>query len=144
MISSLQVILDNMLLFGIPLADSSLKGQANLIVSLENEYGSVGLDSDTGDLLPGVLEAVLALWADANVQETVKTRSNEFQLNDSAEYFLDSAARIGAKDWKPNAMDVLKARVKTTGVSVTSFVKMGRKFDVVDVGGQRSERRKWL
>lgn len=144
MISSLQVILDNMLLFGIPLADSSLKGQANLIVSLENEYGSVGLDSDTGDFLPGVLEAVLALWVDANVQETVKTRSNEFQLNDSAEYFLDAAARIGAKDWKPNAMDVLKARVKTTGVSVTSFVKMGRKFDVVDVGGQRSERRKWL
>lgn len=144
MISSLQVILDNMLLLGIPLADPSLKTQANLIVSLENEYGSVGLDPSTGDLLPGVLDAVIALWADTNVQETVRTRSNEFQLNDSAEYFLNSASRIGQKDWRPNAMDVLKARVKTTGVSVTSFKKNGRKFDVVDVGGQRSERRKWL
>jgi len=144
MISSLQVILDNMLLLGIPLADDSLKSSANLIVSLENEFGSVGIDASTGELLPGVLEAVISIWADKNVQETVRTRSNEFQLNDSAEYFLNSASRIGERDWKPNSMDVLKARVKTTGVSVTSFIKHDRKFDLVDVGGQRSERRKWL
>lgn len=144
MISSLQVILDNMLLLGIPLADPDLKSSANLIVSLENEFGSVGIDSSTGELLPGVLEAIISIWSDKNVQETVRTRSNEFQLNDSAEYFLNSASRIGEKNWKPNPMDVLKARVKTTGVSVTSFRKHDRKFDVVDVGGQRSERRKWL
>jgi len=133
-----------MLLLGIPLADDSLKSSANLIVSLENEFGSVGIDASTGELLPGVLEAVISIWADKNVQETVRTRSNEFQLNDSAEYFLNSASRIGERDWKPNSMDVLKARVKTTGVSVTSFIKHDRKFDLVDVGGQRSERRKWL
>jgi guanine nucleotide-binding protein G(i) subunit alpha len=144
MVASMQVILDNMLLLGMPLSDSSLRDKANFIVSLHNDYGSVGLDSSTGDLLPGVLEAIIALWADTNVQNTVVMHSNEFQLNDSAEYFLNSAARIGSRDWKPSDMDVLKARVKTTGVSVTSFKKHDRKFDVVDVGGQRSERRKWL
>lgn len=41
-------------------------------------------------------------------------------------------------------MDVLKARVKTTGISETRFRKSGKNFVVVDVGGQRSERRKWL
>lgn len=144
MISSLQVILDNMLLLGIQLSDPTLKPQANMIVSLENEWGSVGLDPNTGEILPNVLEAVIAIWGDENVKETVRTRSNEFQLNDSAEYFLNSAKRIGERDWKPNSMDVLKARVKTTGVTVTSFRKHDRRFDVVDVGGQRSERRKWL
>ena len=116
MISSCQIILDNMLLLGIELSDPSLKESANLIVSLENEHGAVGL-LDSGELIPGVLEAILLLWKDENVQKTAKERSNEFQLNDSAEYFLDNAERIGEKGWKPTDMDVLKARVKTTGIS---------------------------
>lgn len=133
-----------MLLLGIPLADPTLKSSANFIVSLENKDGSVGIDSSTGELLPGVSEAIISIWSDKNVQETILKRSNEFQLNDSAEYFLNNSKKISEKNWKPDYMDILKSRVKTTGVQVTSFIKNGRKFDVVDVGGQRSERRKWL
>ena len=116
LVASLQIVLDNMLLLGIELADPSLRDSANLIVSLENEHGAVGLAPD-GELIPGVLEAILAIWKDTNVQNTVKERSNEFQLNDSAEYFLDEAERIGQPGWKPTDMDILKARVKTTGIS---------------------------
>lgn len=116
MISSMQIVLDNMLLLGIELADPSLRDSANLIVELENQSGSVGMTAD-GELLPGVLEAIVLLWADANVQHTAKERSNEYQLNDSAEYFLDEATRIGTNGWKPTDMDVLKARVKTMGIS---------------------------
>lgn len=144
LISSLQTILDNMLLLSVSLADPALKESANLIISLENEFGSVGVDEGTGELLPGVIDACVALWADANVKHTALERSHEFQLNDSATYFLDEAQRIGAPGWKPNDMDILKARVKTTGISETRFTKGGRNFTVVDVGGQRSERRKWL
>jgi hypothetical protein len=144
LISSLQTILDNMLLLSVSLSDPSLKESANLIISLENEFGSVGVDEGTGELLPGVLDACVALWADPSVKHTALERSHEFQLNDSAAYFLDEAQRIGAPGWKPNDMDILKARVKTTGISETRFTKGGRNFTVVDVGGQRSERRKWL
>lgn len=144
LISSLQTILDNMLLLSVSLSDPTLKESANLIISLENEFGSVGVDEGTGELLPGVLDACIALWADPNVKHTALERSHEFQLNDSAAYFLDEAHRIGQPGWKPNDMDILKARVKTTGISETRFTKGGRNFTVVDVGGQRSERRKWL
>jgi len=143
MVSSMQIILDNMALLGIGLSDESLKDQAEFLISMENENGSVGLDGRTGEVKAGVAEAITALWRDAGVQ-TCFNRSNEYQLNDSAEYFIESAARIAAPDWTPNDMDILKARVKTTGISETKFVKEGRKFTVVDVGGQRSERRKWL
>jgi hypothetical protein len=143
MVSSMQIILDNMALLGIGLSDETLKDQAEFLISMENENGSVGLDGRTGEVKAGVAEAITALWRDPGVQ-TCFSRSNEYQLNDSAEYFIESASRITAPDWTPNDMDILKARVKTTGISETKFVKEGRKFTVVDVGGQRSERRKWL
>ena len=142
MVSSMQVILDNMALLGIKLGNPALSDHAELLISIPNINGSVGLDS-AGHLQPGILDALSSLWPDAGVQACF-SRSNEYQLNDSAEYFLSSAARIGAPDWRPNEMDVLKARVKTTGISETRFVKDRKKFNVVDVGGQRSERRKWL
>lgn len=143
MVSSLQIILDNMSLMGLTLADASLQGQAELITGLVNENGNVGISPEDGELLPGVKEALLNLWRDASVQATY-ARSNEYQLNDSADYFLDNAERICQRGWRPNDMDVLKARVKTTGISETRFSKQGKNFVVVDVGGQRSERKKWL
>jgi len=40
--------------------------------------------------------------------------------------------------------DILHARQKTTGITEVSFNYEGVDFVMVDVGGQRSERRKWL
>lgn len=130
-----------MILLGISLADKALKPSANLILELRPQAGSIGIQSD-GSLMPGILDAVVTLWKDAGVQECFQ-RNNEYQLNDSAEYFLENASRIYKEGWLPTDTDVLKARVKTTGISETRFQQQGRQFIVVDVGGQRSERRKW-
>ena len=39
--------------------------------------------------------------------------------------------------------DVLRSRSKTTGIIETNFEVESLTFTLVDVGGQRSERRKW-
>lgn len=39
---------------------------------------------------------------------------------------------------------MLRSRVKTTGISETTFAIRDVTFRVFDVGGQRSERRKWI
>jgi len=39
---------------------------------------------------------------------------------------------------------VLRARLRTTGAYEIAFNLGGTRFKVIDVGGQRSERRKWL
>jgi len=39
---------------------------------------------------------------------------------------------------------VLRARSKTTGITETEFEVDSTKFRMVDVGGQRSERKKWI
>lgn len=46
--------------------------------------------------------------------------------------------------WAPNDQDTLRLRAKTTGITETKFVINDLTFKLFDVGGQRSERRKWI
>lgn len=44
----------------------------------------------------------------------------------------------------PTDQDVLRSRVKTTGITETKFVVGDLVYRMFDVGGQRSERKKWI
>ena len=57
---------------------------------------------------------------------------------------FDNIDRIAEPDYKPSLEDVIITRVRTTGVNETEFEVSGTKFRLVDVGGQRNERRKWI
>jgi len=71
-------------------------------------------------------------------------RRSEFQLNDSAEYFFENVERTTRPNYVPTDDDILRCRVKTTGISET-VLKVGElRYRLLDVGGQRTERRKWL
>jgi len=51
---------------------------------------------------------------------------------------------MGAKDYVPTDQDILRSRVKTTGITEITFPVQDLIYKVFDVGGQRSERRKWI
>lgn len=93
-------------------------------------------------LPPDVTEAIIELWKDPGVRECF-SRSREYQLNDSAQYYFDSITRIGSRNYIPSDQDVLRSRVKTTGITETTFQIGELKYRMFDVGGQRSERKKW-
>ncbi|CAH8475240.1 unnamed protein product [Schistosoma turkestanicum] len=96
------------------------------------------------DVLPEeVFGALKRLWYDPGVQAAVN-RSREFQLNDSASYFLDSLDRLSSHSYVPTQQDVLRTRVRTSGIAETHFSFKGLNFKMLDVGGQRSERKKWI
>ncbi|ORX57044.1 guanine nucleotide binding protein, alpha subunit [Hesseltinella vesiculosa] len=96
------------------------------------------------DFLPGdITQAVKALWKDPSLQ-SVYDRSREYQLNDSAKYYFDAIDRIGDMNYLPTDQDVLRSRVKTTGITETTFVIGELTYRMFDVGGQRSERKKWI
>lgn len=102
-------------------------------------YKQAVIDEDS----PINFDAVRELWKESSVKEAV-TRSREYQLIDSATYFLDNLAKVSQPDYMPDNQDILRCRVKTTGISETKF-KVGELiYTMVDVGGQRSERRKWV
>ncbi|KAG5877840.1 hypothetical protein JTB14_036975 [Gonioctena quinquepunctata] len=90
-------------------------------------------------------------WADGGVQRTFR-RSNEYQLIDSAELFLNRIDVIRRFDYVPTLQDILYCRVKTTSINKIEFdVPVPKKYGggtaefwMFDVGGQRGERRKWI
>ena len=60
------------------------------------------------------------LWNDPGLQECV-ARSREYQLNDSASYYLNALDRTSQPGYVPTQDDVLRTRVKTTGIVETHF-----------------------
>jgi len=100
-------------------------------------------DYFSGPIDPPLAAAIKALWADIGIK-TAFEQSNKYQLIDSASYYFDQIDRIAASNYVPNEQDVLRSRAKTTGIIEIEFEVEKTKFPMVDVGGQRSERKKWM
>ncbi|KAJ8587682.1 guanine nucleotide binding protein, alpha subunit [Rhizopogon salebrosus TDB-379] len=90
-----------------------------------------------------IAQAIHDMWQDPVIPK-VMDRSSEFYLMDSASYFFTEVLRIGTPDYTPTENDVLRARAKTTGITETRFNMGQLSIHMFDVGGQRSERKKWI
>ncbi|KAG8864586.1 guanine nucleotide-binding protein subunit alpha [Tulasnella sp. 330] len=88
-------------------------------------------------------DALRGLWYDPGVRAVVN-RSREYQLNDSASYFFHALERMATPGYLPTDQDILRSRVKTTGIVESVFHVGEVTYRVFDVGGQRSERKKWI
>jgi guanine nucleotide-binding protein G(i) subunit alpha len=82
-------------------------------------------------------------WADPGVQETWGQRS-AFQIIQSNVEFIADVDRLAAPDYVPSTADMLRCRVRTSGIVEEQFLISGVTFKVYDVGGQRNERKKWI
>ncbi|KAM9841171.1 guanine nucleotide-binding protein subunit alpha-14-like [Aulostomus maculatus] len=89
------------------------------------------------------VNAIRRVWNDHGVQRCYERR-REFQLSDSAKYYLSDLDRITVPLYIPTLQDILRVRVPTTGIIEYPFDLSKAIFRMVDVGGQRSERRKWI
>ncbi len=98
-------------------------------------------DRDSLDEKLGI--AIDALWKDKGIQATFEVR-HKFQLIDSSQYYFDRVVAISKSGWVPSTDDVLRSRARTTGIVETNFIVKGSKFKMFDVGGQKSERKKWV
>lgn len=99
---------------------------------------------DTSQPLPtDCLQAFKSLWADRSVQKAI-TRGNEYALHDNLSYYFQDIDRLFKRDFIPTDQDILRARLRTTGISETIFDLGQLTYKMFDVGGQRSERKKWI
>lgn len=103
------------------------------------------LDWTAMDQLPGeFVQAINFLWIESGIKTLYDKLIHFSYVIDSAAYFFDEIDRIGRPGYTPNATDILKARSKTTGINEVDFRSGVMNIRMLDVAGQRSERRKWI
>lgn len=102
----------------------------------------VNLSDDT-PLTPELGQKIKVLWEDTGIKAAYADRA-KFQLNDSTAYFIGEVDRVTAPGYMPNDQDMLRARVRTSGIVEERYVIDGVEFVMFDVGGQRNERKKWI
>ncbi|TWW56566.1 Guanine nucleotide-binding protein G(i) subunit alpha-1 [Takifugu flavidus] len=135
-IQSIMAIIRAMGRLKIEFGDSARADDARQLFALASSAEEGVMSAELGSV-------IRRLWADSGVQACFD-RSREYQLNDSAAYYLNDLDRICQPDYVPTQQDVLRTRVKTTGIVETHFTFKDLYFKMFDVGGQRSERKKWI
>eukprot|EP01083_Nonionella_stella_P301978 1039099_1 len=100
------------------------------------------------ELSASIAYKIETLWSDKGIKATLDKRCF-FNIHDNVSYFLDQIKTVASPDYFPSFDDYLRFRQRTTGFSQTNVIincsNFGtHKFEFTDVGGQRSERKKWM
>lgn len=105
----------------------------------------VPIEVDNNEPLnPRVAEIIENLITDPTVEELYNNPEYEFYILDSANYFFENLNRIKEPNYLPNVTDILRTRKQTSGIFDTKFQMEDLDIHLYDVGGQRSERKKWI
>lgn len=89
------------------------------------------------------VDAIRVLWQ-SNTMRKVWAKRAMANVIDSHKEYLRELSRLSSADFRPSARDILLARARTTRVVKEQYRVDGIDFEMYDVGGQRSEHRKWL
>lgn len=111
---------------------------------IESRLLRLRYDAGSDDIItPQIANDILSLYRDPAVGDLFD-KTDQYYLPDSAPYFFENCVRIGDPGYVPNVQDVLQARSKTSGIQETRFSMDELDIHMIDIGGQRSERRKWI
>ncbi|PWN46182.1 G-alpha-domain-containing protein [Ceraceosorus guamensis] len=104
----------------------------------------VGLqEHEIGRLLLASMEDVMSIWQDPRIRK-LRRRQKIDERADGASYFLEQMPRIAAADFFPTDDDIMRARVRTVGITEDRFtVDRHTTYRICDVGGSRSQRVFW-
>ncbi|KAI1742359.1 G-protein alpha subunit-domain-containing protein [Xylaria scruposa] len=72
---------------------------------------------------------------------------NNYQFHDNSEYYIENINRLAEQAAQHSVAtdgDLLRTQVTTTGIHQMNITYKGTQFCVYDVGGERSERKKWI
>lgn len=109
----------------------------------ELEKQILELDPKSSVIDAGVADLLKTAWNDSGIADSWNHRSG-IQVQDALAYYMAKIDEIASSEYEPDNQDILRTRVRTSGIVEENFVINGTKVSMYDVGGQRSERRKWM
>mmetsp|Transcript_12907 Transcript_12907/g.14311 ORF Transcript_12907/g.14311 Transcript_12907/m.14311 type:complete len:344 (-) Transcript_12907:59-1090(-) len=98
---------------------------------------SDGEQPDTSE----ALAHVRSLLADTSITELLSTDTDLIPPNFA--YYVRHKDRVLQEDFDPTNNDILQARQRSTGLARTTFARDKLIWELLDAGGQPTERRKW-
>eukprot|EP01083_Nonionella_stella_P170206 578743_1 len=119
--------------------DDDITTQIQLVV----KYGSEAFAEDYDEQLG---ECIYSLWSLDAIHATFDRRGAKYSYPDNMDYFLNKVREIMSPNYAPSMEDVLKCRMRTTGMIEYKYHRKSNRFIIYDVGGQRNERirKKWI
>jgi len=136
-VESMQVLLAGAIKYNIPMKNSKSEASAGFV----NDLSATGT---TRFWVNEVAAHIHFLWMEEPAIKEVYELRSKLQLPDSAQYFFENIERIGKEDFVPTQHDILRTRLRSTGIVERMFKINNVNFKFLDVGGQRNERRKWI
>lgn len=144
--------------------DDDIQKAAARVVELRDQYFNEQKELITEDkvvrvekatvplsfISPELAESMKVLWNNQRFREAyhAAAREGRSDLADSypnlMDLMCDKYPEWGGEKWIPSKEDILLVRVRTTGMSEEIMTVNGVRIKLIDVGGQRAERRKWL
>ena len=122
------------------------------VVRIREEFSDLRIDQ-VYDLNLGPY--ILPIFKLNFVQESYKYRFRTYSYNGNIEYFFENANKIFQRDYIASYDDILRSRVRTSGL-VRTILEIPKneidmesddicvKYEVWDAGGTRNERSKWI
>ncbi|KAF8430873.1 guanine nucleotide binding protein, alpha subunit [Boletus edulis BED1] len=113
--------------------------------------GDTGMTTrdEAQEVLHSCSDDIMSLWDNKFVREVLRRR--KIRLEELPGFFLNDVDRVTALNYIPSDDDVLRARLKTVGVSeyrcemeAAAGREQGTEWRIVDVGGSRSQRATWV
>ncbi|KAI0537496.1 G-protein alpha subunit-domain-containing protein [Xylaria digitata] len=93
-----------------------------------------------------VASTILSLRPSIETQNVMRWKI-DYRFHDNVRYHIENINRFAeqaAHCSAPTHGDLLRTQVTTTGIHPTMLTYQGSQYCVYDVGGERSERKKWL
>ncbi|MBN3277960.1 GNA13 protein, partial [Polyodon spathula] len=142
-IKGIRVLVDAREKLHIPWGDPSNQTHGEKMMAFDTRSRMVAQGLVETEVFMNYLPSIRALWGDTGIQNAYDRR-REFQLGESVKYFLDNLDKLAEPDYLPSQQDILLARKPTKGIHEYDFEIKNVPFVMVDVGGQRSERKRWF
>ena len=98
-------------------------------------------------LTPEVAALLEEAWSLSIMKDAYYTYGTAVHIPSGTDYFLDKISVVAEPEYIPSYDDVLRCRMKTSGIQECRFIDPENPefmLHLVDVGGQKNERRKWL
>eukprot|EP00761_Pharyngomonas_kirbyi_P000975 gb/GECH01000976.1/.p1 GENE.gb/GECH01000976.1/~~gb/GECH01000976.1/.p1 ORF type:complete len:471 (+),score=105.61 gb/GECH01000976.1/:1-1413(+) len=140
MILNMKILVSQAEALSFPLEGKDHEAQATFLKDLDVREVVTKVSEISGAKVWNVLSD---LWQDSGIQKAFQNR-DKFHINDNAAYFFDNISRIGRVSYVPSVEDMVRDYLKTGKPQKDWIVFNSQVYKIIDTGGTRPERKKWV